>query len=339
MNSSSSSPAEADQAISCPRPLTIRGRTTALTFPDRTFLAPMEGITDQVFREVVIPLGGIGGACTEFVRISSTPVPPKVIRRYFGKPRTDVPVGVQLMAADADHLAATIRHAETLGAPWIDLNFGCPAAVVFSKCAGSAMLAKPEAMAEIIRTAVATTGLPVSAKMRAGIQDPGRLKEILLAVAEAGAAMITLHARLRIHGYHQPAHWEWIAEAVACINGRVPLIGNGGVDTPEDLLRMFSETGCDGVMVGRAALADPWIFAVARGAAPADARQAARFVLAYADAVLAVRDPGVCLAKLKQLTRWYRAGGLFAQAEEQRTALLRSLSLSEVLDWYRRAAG
>ena len=323
----------------CPQPLTIYGRTTALTFPDRTFLAPMEGITDQVFRDVVIPLGGIGGACTEFVRISATPVPAKVIRRYFGKPRTDVPVGVQLMAADADHLALTIRHAEALGAPWIDLNFGCPAPVVFSKCAGSAMLAKPEAMAEIIRTAVATTGLPVSAKMRAGITEPGHLAEILQAVAEAGAAMITLHARLRIQGYHQPAHWEWIAEAVSVLKGRVPLIGNGGVDTPSDLQRMFRETKCDGVMVGRAALADPWIFASARGAAPADSVQAARFVLRYAEAVLAVRERHVCLSKIKQVTRWYRAGGLFDQGEEMRTALLRSDSLDEVLNWYRNLAG
>ncbi len=325
--------------VAAAHPLTIHGRTGSLTFPDNTFLAPMEGITDQVFREVVIPLGGLGGACTEFVRISATPVPAKVIRRYFGAPRRDVPVGVQLMAADADHLAATIRHAEALGAPWIDLNFGCPAAVVFSKCAGSALLAKPEAMAEIIRTAVATTGLPVSAKLRAGIQDPGRLCEILHAVAEAGAAMITLHARLRIHGYHQPAHWEWIAEAVAFLKGRVPLIGNGGVETPADLQRMFRETGCAGVMVGRAALADPWIFATARGAPPATNGQAARFALDYAAAVLAVRERGVCLSKLKQLTRWYRAGDLFDQREEQRTALLRSQSLDEVLDWYRRAAG
>ena len=299
----------------------------------------MEGITDQVFRDTAIAVGGIGGACTEFVRISSSALPAKVIRRYFGEPRSDVPVGVQLMAADAEHLVPTIRAVERCGAPWIDLNFGCPAPVVFSKCAGSAMLAKPEAMAAIIRTAVATTGLPVSAKMRAGIQDPVRLTEILHAVAEAGAAMITLHARLRIHGYHQPAHWPWIAEAVAFLKGRVPLIGNGGVESPADVQRMLAETGCDGVMIGRAALADPWIFAGARGAPPADGPTAARFVLTYAAAVLAVREPQVCLSKVKQLTKWYRAGDLFAGREEQRQALLRCAVLDEVLGWYRSRAG
>ena len=316
-------------------PLRICGRGSSVTFPDRLFLAPMEGITDQVFRDVVIPLGGVGAACTEFVRISANPVPPKVIRRYLGPPRSDVPVGVQLMAADADHLVPTIRNAELCGAPWIDLNFGCPAPVVFSKCAGSAMLARPEAMAAIVRTAVAATALPVSAKLRAGITDHVRLAEILLAVAEAGAAMITLHARLRIHGYHQPAHWPWIAEAVAILRGRVPLIGNGGVESPEDVQRLIAETGCDGVMIGRAALADPWIFACARGAPPPTVADAAGFALRYAAAVLAVRDASVCLKKMKQLTRWYRAGGIFTAGEDERQRLLRSDSLDEMLGWYR----
>ena len=315
-------------------PLTIRGRERSLTFAQPLFLAPMEGITDPVFREVVIPLGGLGAACTEFIRISVNPVPAKVIRRYFGAPQLVVPVGIQLMAADADNLAATVRHAEQCGAPWIDLNFGCPAPVVFSKCAGSAMLAKPEAMAEIVRTAVATTGLPVSAKIRAGIKDPGRLAEILLAVAEAGAAMITLHARLRITGYHEPAHWPWIAEAVQHLKGRIPLIGNGAVETPADVQRMFAETGCSGVMVGRAALADPWIFACAGGAPAPTIADAAGFVLRYAEAVLAVRERSVCLAKLKQLTRWYRAGGIFAGRDDERLALLRTDSLDTMLGWY-----
>ncbi len=322
-------------------PLTITGRGRSLTFPGRLFLAPMEGITDIIFRDVVIPLGGVAGACTEFVRISASPVPKKVIRRYLGTPREDIPVGVQLMAADAEHLTPTIHHAEACGAPWIDLNFGCPAPVVFSKCAGSAMLAKPAAMAEIIRGAVAATTLPVSVKMRAGITDASRLAEVLCAVAEAGAAMITLHARLRIHGYHQPAHWAWITAAVAELRRaghRQPLIGNGAVDEAADVARMFAETGCDGVMIGRAALADPWIFAAAHGAPPSTARQAVDFVNNYATAIRALRSETVCHNKLKQLTRWYRAGNLFAGREEQRTSLLRGDSLAELLQWYAAAA-
>ena len=100
-------------------PLTIHGRVRSLTFPDRLFLAPMEGITDAVFRDVVISLGGIGGACTEFVRISANPVPEKVIRRYFGVARCDVPVGVQLIGARyrEDLLLAAGAAIEAGGAP------------------------------------------------------------------------------------------------------------------------------------------------------------------------------------------------------------------------------
>ncbi len=322
-------------------PLTISGRGCQVTFPGRLFLAPMEGITDVIFRDVVIPLGGVGGACTEFVRISANPVPKKVIRRYLGEPRTDIPVGVQLMAADAEHLTPTIHHAEACGAAWIDLNFGCPAPIVFSKCAGSAMLAKPAAMAEIIRGAVAATDLPVSVKMRAGITDASRLAEVLCAVAEAGTAMITLHARLRIHGYHQPAHWRWISEAVAELRRAghaVPLIGNGAVDEAADVARMFTETGCDGVMIGRAALANPWIFAEAHGAPPPTAAQAVGFVQTYATAISVLRTESVCHNKLKQLTRWYRAGDLFVGREDQRTQLLRGDSLVDLLQWYTTAA-
>ena len=322
-------------------PLIIQGRGKTLTFPGRLFLAPMEGITDTVFRTAVIPLGGVGAACTEFIRISVNAVPKKVIRRYFGEPRTDIPVGIQLMAADAEHLTPTIHNAEACGAPWIDLNFGCPAPVVFSKCAGSAMLAKPDAMAVIVRNAVAATELPISVKIRAGITDASRLSEVIRAVADAGAAMITLHARLRIHGYHHPAHWPWITEAVTVLRQaghRIPLIGNGAVDTASDVARMFAETGCDGVMIGRAALANPWIFASAQGGAEASRAQAVGFVQTYAAAIRQLKTASVCHNKLKQLTRWYRAGDLFAGREDQRTQLLRGDSLDDMLLWYENAA-
>lgn len=322
-------------------PLVLRGSGDPVVIPGRLWLAPMEGITDPVFRACVAPLGGVAAAVTEFIRISAHALPAKVIRRYQGETLAHVPVGVQLMAADADHLAATARTAVACGAPWIDLNFGCPAAVVFSKCAGSAMLAKPERMAEVIRTAAQAVSVPVTAKMRCGISDPGHLRDILLAVAEAGVAMITLHARLRVQGYHQPATWSWIADAVRWLRAaghQVPVIGNGGVDWPQQARELRTTTGCDGVMIGRAALADPWIFHQAHGGAAPDATTAAAFVLDYAARIRGPRGDGICLSKLKQLTRWYRAGGLFDNRDDQRTALLRSDRLDTVLEWYAQRA-
>ncbi len=297
----------------------------------------MEGVTDPVFRDQVINLGGVGGACTEFIRISSSAIPARVVRRYLGPVRSDCVVGVQLMAADEDHLVKTIASAEAAGAAWIDLNFGCPAPVVFNKCAGSAMLAKPEAMARIIALAVGATRLPVSAKMRAGIDDASRMTEVLHAVAQAGAAMISLHARLRRHSYAHPATWDWIAEATAFLRGQgftTPIIGNGGIDEAGDVARMRAETGCDGVMIGRGALADPWIFRTSGGGVPPTRSDAARFALSYSDAVIAERGERASLSKLKQLVRWYRCAGIFDGREDERTRLLRSDRLDELRAWF-----
>ncbi len=130
---------------------------------------------------------------------------------------------------------------------------GCPAPVVFNKCAGSALLADPQAMARIVSAAVAATSLPVSAKMRAGISDRARMRDCLRAVADAGADLVTLHARLRAQSYSVGATWSWIAEARAMLGEaghRIPLVGNGSIEAAPDIARMRAETGCDAVMVG-----------------------------------------------------------------------------------------
>jgi tRNA-dihydrouridine synthase C len=330
-----------NQALAAPPPslgLSIVGRDAArpLRFPGRLLLAPMEGVTDQLFRDLVIDLGGVGGACSEFIRISSSAMSARVIRRYLGPPHRQVPVGVQFMASEPTFLAESILAAERVGAVWIDLNFGCPAPIVFSKCAGSALLSSPEKIAAIIRTAVAAASVPVSAKIRAGIADAARLDEIVQAVCEAGAAMLTVHARLRSQPYSHPATWGWIAQAKRTARScarPVPVIGNGGVECGGDAARMIAETGCDGVMVGRGALSDPWIFRTAAGGPAGTIGEAVDFALRYAAAIEAAHGQRAALAKLKQLLRWYSAGGLFSEREDQRQALLRADGLADLRAW------
>jgi tRNA-dihydrouridine synthase C len=275
--------------------LELRGPGRAVRIDPPTLLAPMDGVTDRAFRGMVAPLGGLGAAVSEFVRIAVAPVPLRVFRRELGDP-IGVPVAVQLMMPDDTHLAASIANVERAGAAWIDLNFGCPAPVVFSKCAGSALLAHPERLARIFA--------------------------------------VTLHARLRITGYHEPATWGWLAEARAALAAcarPVPLIGNGGIDAPGDLARMRAETGVDAVMVGRAALADPFIFRCAAGGDLPDAAEAARWAVDYLDAL------GGGGPKAKQLARWFRAGGLLADPAE-RTALLRGPEPA-IRAWFAARAG
>jgi tRNA-dihydrouridine synthase len=156
--------------------------------------------------------------------------------------------------------------------------------------------------------------VPLTAKLRAGIDSPAHLCGLVTACAEAGAAAVTLHARLRIHGYDEPATWAWLAEATAALRRcprPVPLIGNGGIDAPGDIAAMRAATGVAAVMVGRAALADPFIFRVAAGGAAATASEAAAWAVAYLDAL------GGGGPKAKQLARWYRAGGLLADRAER----------------------
>jgi len=289
----------------------------------------MDGVTDREFRELVLDLGAVGGACTEFVRISSHMVRRHKIERELGAGRDDVPVAVQLMAAGTDYLAETVGQAEAAGAEWIDLNFGCPVKRVCGRGAGSALLDDPELLGAIVAETVAATEFPVSAKVRLGTSDSSRLGEILDAAAAGGAAMITLHARTRAESYALPAHWDQIAQAVDRVHARFPgvlLVGNGGVDSAEDAHRMQAETGCDAVMVGRAALANPFLFNEACGDAPATAEQAAAFALSYLDRMCESASFG----RFKQLLRVYRAGSLFTA--EQRLALLRSSEPDEVRD-------
>jgi tRNA-dihydrouridine synthase C len=323
-------------------PLRIVGRdpARAVTFANSLFLAPMEGVTEPCFRDLVINLGGVGSACTEFVRVSNTPVPRKVMERYLGAVRRDCVVAIQLMASDTEHLAESVCAAEQAGAAYIDLNFGCPAPVVFNKCAGSALLCHPERLFAITRAAVEATTLPVTAKLRAGISDDSRLCENLAALVEGGAAMITLHGRLRIHSYAHPSRWDWISQAKDYLRQRngPPLVGNGSVESAEDAARMRAETGCEGVMIGRGALADPWVFRAASGGSPATRAEAAHFPRRYAAEIAATYSERKALARVKQLLRYYRAANLLGEGDPQRTALLRSDSLADILDWFDTAA-
>ena len=311
------------------------GRRT--TFPGRVFLAPMEGITDATFRGLVIDLGGVGGACTDFVRVAGAPVGVAALRRRLG-PGAACPVGLQLMAGRVDeHLVATAATAEAAGAAFVDLNIGCPAPKVFNNCAGSALLARPEQVAALIAATVAATPLPVSAKLRVGIDDDALLDDLVVASAEAGAAAVALHARRRVDPYTRPARWAWIARAVATLHRvqpGVPLIGNGSVRTPADARRMIAETGCDAVMIGIGALADPFVFRAAAGGPPATPQEAVAFARRYAAAMVASGGRRSATGRFKQMIRVFTAGGLFVDHEDDRHALLREGDLDRILAWF-----
>ncbi|MCB9906060.1 MAG: tRNA-dihydrouridine synthase family protein [Planctomycetes bacterium] len=286
-----------------------------LPFTGPWLLAPMEGVTEPCFRELVLernPPDTLGGAFTEFVRVVSEALPAKTLRKHLGPRRFPQPVGLQLMGADLAALAETARRAEESGAPLIDLNFGCPAKGALRGCSGSDLLRDPVRLEQTVKAVKeAVESIPVTAKIRAGY-DHANDVEILARAAEAGGAdLLTVHCRTRAEFYSEAVEWERIARAVRAVS--IPVCGNGGVRTHADLERMRAETGCSYVMVGQAALGDPWIFS----GRSVGAAQAADFLVAYAD-LLAERSgtrPARVTGRLKQLLARWTAGGLVEDEE------------------------
>ena len=231
----------------------------------RLFLAPMEGLAECVLRDVLTQVGGYDGACSEFVRVSGSLLPERMFRRVApelennSRTPAGTPVVVQLLGSDPDLMAANAARLSTLAPVGIDLNFGCPAPTVNRHGGGATLLDDPALMARItgaVRQAVPAT-IPVTAKMRLGVQHPDNAVVCAQALASGGVASLVVHARTRDEGYRPPAHWEWIARIRAALS--IPVIANGEVWSPADYQRCLTVTGCDDVMIGRGAVADPFL--------------------------------------------------------------------------------
>jgi len=229
----------------------------------RLFLAPMEGLADDVLRDVLTRAGGFDCCVTEFIRVSATVLPhaafirvsPELTRR--SRTHAGTPVRVQLLGSDPALLAANAAHLARLQPAGIDLNFGCPTPLVNRKRGGAALLDEPELLHRIagaVRAAVPKE-IPVTAKMRLGIRDTAKALDCAHALADAGIQELCVHARTRNDGYRPPARWEWIAAIRAAV--RLPVIANGEVWTVADYHAIRAATGCDDVMIGRGAVADP----------------------------------------------------------------------------------
>lgn len=239
-------------------------------------LAPMEGLLDFVLRDILTRVGGIDRCVSEFIRITDQLLPERVFTRivpellHGGRTPAGVPVRAQLLGSDPVCLAENAARLAELGPAGIDLNFGCPAPLVNRHRGGAALLEEPELLLRIareVRRAV-PAGMPYSAKMRLGVDDPGRAVECAQALVAGGVDELVVHGRTKVDGYRPPARYHWISrvrEAVA-----VPVIANGEIWTPADYLRCREETGCGDVMLGRGAIADPLLARRIRGETTAD---------------------------------------------------------------------
>lgn len=226
-------------------------------------LAPMDGVTDHLMREVLTEIIPFTHCVTEFIRVSGLVPPEKVFlgdvpELSLGSVTpTGVPVQTQLLGGDPDRLAASAQRAVDLGAVGIDLNFGCPAPTVNRHDGGATLLKYPDRIEGIVRAvrSAVPEHVPVSAKLRLGWDCARAVHENAERAARGGAAWITIHGRTKFQGYTPPAYWQPIGEVRAALD--IPVVANGEIWTVDDLKRCRDETRCEHFMIGRGALADP----------------------------------------------------------------------------------
>ncbi|HVY25405.1 MAG TPA: tRNA-dihydrouridine synthase family protein [Polyangiaceae bacterium] len=220
-------------------------------------LAPMEGVTNAAVREVLASYGPIGLVYTEFVRISGEAIAPWYLRQQVEK-LPGVPLAVQVMGNDAELLAQAGAVVAGAGADAVDLNLGCPTSNAARKGVGAALLQQPEKLGELLRTMRRSVPGLLSAKLRAGFDTSDVALRNARLVEAAGLDYLAVHPRRGVDQYRGSADWRIIALLRRELS--IPVIGNGDAWYASCALRMFEETRCDAVMLGRPALRNPWIF-------------------------------------------------------------------------------
>ncbi len=254
----------------------------------------MAGLTDTAFRRLVKRHGGCGLVVTEMV--SSEGLVRGIDRtlEYAEFTEEERPVAVQIFGGDPGKMAVAAQVVERIGADAVDINMGCPVPKVARNRAGCSQMRDPERAAAIVQAMARAVSIPVTVKMRTGWDDrETNAPELARRLEHAGASAITVHGRTAAQAYSGRADWELIGRVARAVS--IPVLGNGDCVEPEDLVRRMEETGVAGVLVGRGALRNPWIFAQATSCAanrpiqaitPAERR---RFLLDYIDLLLA--DP------------------------------------------------
>ncbi len=283
-----------------------------ITISPATVLAPMAGVTDTVFRRFIKNLGGCGLIMTEFTSADGVLRDPRVRGRYLHFYQDEHPISAQLFGSSPAVLADAARLVEDLGFDLVDLNLGCPAKKVVKCNGGSGLLRDLPLIRQIFEAVRAAVKIPFTVKFRAGWSDDEIVCVELARMAEScGLGAVALHARTREQGYSGNARWEWIASVKQAV--KIPVIGNGDIRSPEDACNVVEQTGCDAVMIGRMAPANPWIFRqieqYVSGKPYDEPTEADRYemIRTYFQMLLEEEMPGT-EGKMKQFASWFTHG-------------------------------
>lgn len=222
-------------------------------------LAPMDGYSDLPFRSLARQLGS-AMSYTQFVSAKSLLIGRREVERYLAYEESERPVVFQLYGDDPARLLQAALALRQRNPDMIDLNLGCSSKAVVARGAGAGLLRRPKRIAEIMQILTKALDIPVSAKIRIGWdEDQRNYLQVARIIANNGGALLAVHARTQAQAYGGRADWDTIAEIKTSLD--IPVIGNGDVRTVADIQKMKAYTGCDAVMIGRAAIGNPWLFA------------------------------------------------------------------------------
>ncbi|MEZ4319544.1 MAG: tRNA dihydrouridine synthase DusB [Myxococcota bacterium] len=307
-----------------------------VTIEPALVLAPMEGVTDLTFRRLVRQIGGCGLTVTEFIPARSLAGSTQQALEMAMFDADERPIAIQIYGNDPEVMADGARLVADLGADIVDLNMGCPSKKVCRNSGGSGLLKQPELARDIVRAMRAATTLPFTVKMRSGWDaDLRNAPDIARMCEDEGVDGLAVHWRTRDDKYGGELDWSVVRQVKQAVS--IPVLANGDIVDVPSAVRALEETGCDGLMVGRGAIRDPWVFQKigahldGRPAPVVDVLERKRVLLGYLDAIRSrFRNDHGALGRFKKIAKYFTEG--VPNGDGLRTAVLHSATVEQAVE-------